>query len=432
MTFRPLPSRTLGRRSFLAGSAALAATLPFIGKARAQDPILIGEINSYSRIPAFTLPYRNGWRLAVEQINGAGGLLGGRPLEVISRDDGGEPGNAVTAAQELVTLHGVHALAGTFLSNVGLAVSDFAAQHKVPFLAAEPLTDAITWEKGNRYTFRLRPSTYVQAAILAREAAKLPITRWATIAPNYEYGQSSVTRFKELLTALKPEVEFVAEQWPPLFKLDAGATVQALEEAKPEGIFNVLYGADLPKFVREGTLRGLFEGREVVSMLTGEPEYLTPLKDEAPENWIVTGYPWDDIDTFPHKAFVEAYRKMWGEDPALGSLVGYNTLTALAVAIVQAGGTEAEQLVNTLEGLTFGSPMGEITFRPSDHQSTMGTWVGRTALRDGRGVMVDWTYVDGADVLPPPDVVRAWRPADPAPTPEGENPPEAKGLPKPQ
>ena len=47
-------------------------------------------------------------------------------------------------------------------------------------------------------------------------------------------------------------------------------------------------------------------------------------------------------------------------------------------------------------------PSGEVTFRAADHQSTMGTWVGRTALRDGKGVMVDWTYIDGADLLPPP------------------------------
>jgi branched-chain amino acid transport system substrate-binding protein len=434
-----LASPRLGRRAFLAGSGALAASLPFAGKARAQGqgPILIGEINSYSRLPTFTLPYRNGWRLAVEQINGAGGLLGGRPLEVISRDDGGEPSNAVAAAQELATQNGVHALTGTLLSEVGLAVSDFAAQHKIPFLAAEPLTDAIVWEKGNRYTFRLRPGTYVQATILAREAAKLPITRWATIAPNSEYGQSAVARFKQQLMALKPEVTFATEQWPSLFNLDAGAAVQALEDAQPEGIFNALFGTDLTSFVQEGSPRGLFKDRQVVGMLTGEPENLTPLMEDAPEygpenwpeNWIVTGYPWEDISTHPHKSFVKAYRAMWDEDPAMGSLLGYSTITALAVAFVQSGGTGPEQLVNTLSGMAFGSPMGEITFRPSDHQSTMGAWVGRTALHEGKTVMVDWTYVDGSDVLPPAEIVSAWRPPEHArehaPEPAADPIPEA-------
>ncbi len=409
---KPTARPGIVRRTFLASAGAVALSAPFIRPSRAAESIRIGEINSYSRIPAFTLPYRNGWQLAVEQINAAGGVLGGRPLEVFSRDDNGQPGDAVTAAQELVSRHEVHALAGTFLSNVGLAVADFAAQKEVLFLAAEPLTDALTWEQGNRYTFRLRPSTFMQANILAQEAAKLPITKWATIAPNYEYGTSSVERFKTLLTALKPEVEFVGEQWPALFKLDAGPSVQALMDSGAEGIFNVLFGPDLPKFVREGDLRGLFEGREVVSMLTGEPEYLNPLGDEAPSGWIVTGYPWYAIEDRAHVAFVQAYQDRWGEDPTLGSLVGYNTLSALAVAFQNADSTDTDDLIDTMRGLQVFTPAGNITFRPGDHQSTMGAWVGRTAVEDGKGVMTGWHYVPGDTVLPPEDVASDWRPED--------------------
>ncbi len=60
-------------------------------------------------------------------------------------------------ANELVTREGVNIIAGTFLSHIGLAVTEFAGKEKVFFLAAEPLTDKITWQNGNRYTFRLRP-----------------------------------------------------------------------------------------------------------------------------------------------------------------------------------------------------------------------------------------------------------------------------------
>jgi branched-chain amino acid transport system substrate-binding protein len=151
--------------------------------AAAQGEIKIGEINSYSLLPAFTEPYRKGWQLAVEEINAAGGV-NGKKLVVVSKDDGGKPADAQTAANELVSSENVVMLTGAFLSNIGLAVSDFANQKKVFFLAAEPLTDAITWSKGNRYTFRLRPSNYMQAAMLVEEAAKLPAKRWATIAPN--------------------------------------------------------------------------------------------------------------------------------------------------------------------------------------------------------------------------------------------------------
>ena len=124
-------------------------------------------------MPAFTLPYRQGWQLAVEQVNAAGGVLG-RKLEVISRDDAGRPQDAVRIAGELVGEQKVDLLAGGFLSNVGLAISDFALQNRRLYVASEPLTDALVWEKGHRYCFRLRPSTYMQAAMLVRDAAKLP------------------------------------------------------------------------------------------------------------------------------------------------------------------------------------------------------------------------------------------------------------------
>ena len=390
----------------------VTAALAFMAlPAAAQKPILIGEISSYSTVPAFTVPYRNGWQLAVEEINAAGGLLDGRKIEVISRDDAGKPDDATRHASELLASQHVELLAGTFLSNVGLAVSDVALRNKVLFVAAEPLSDALVWEKGNRYTFRLRPSTYMQSAMLVEEAAKLPAKRWATIAPNYEYGQSAVASFKEQLKSKRPDVEFVAEQWPALGKLEAGATVQALAAAKPEAIFNVTFGADLTKFVREGNLRGLFEGRSVVSMLTGEPEYLDPLKDETPKGWIVTGYPWDQITTPAHQKFVQAYRKRYDETPRLGSVVGYTTFMAIAEAIRKAKSTDTEKMVAAFRGLNLETVFGPITFRALDQQSTFGAFVGRLDLKGERGVMVDWHYKEGRDYLPPDALVKQRRPA---------------------
>jgi branched-chain amino acid transport system substrate-binding protein len=177
------------RRLLLAASGALA--MPALVRAQGTGPIRIGEINSYTAQPAFTLPYRNAMQLAVETINAGGGVLG-RPLELITRDDGGKPQDAVRLAGELVNDQKVDVLAGAYLSNVGLALSEYAAQNRRIYVGGEPLTDAMVWERGNRYTFRLRPSTYMQAAILAEEAAKLPAKRWVTVSPNYEFGQSGV------------------------------------------------------------------------------------------------------------------------------------------------------------------------------------------------------------------------------------------------
>ena len=400
----------LDRRNLLAllGGTAAAPLLPSVG--HGGEAIRIGDLNSYTALPAFTIPYRKGWKLALDEINDGGGVLG-RKLEVISRDDGGNPGDALTVANELVRRERVSMLMGTLLSHVGLAVAEYAARRKRLFLASEPLTDALAWSKGNAYTFRLRPGTYVQAAMLAERAAKLDARRWAVVAPNYEYGQSAVEAFKKLLKQRRPDVEFIEEQWPPLFKIDAGSVTQAVASAQPEAIFNVTFGTDLVKFVREGTVRGLFEDRFVVSVLTGEPEWMEPLGGEVPEGWIVTGYPWDSLDTPAHSAFREAYRARFDEHPYMGSVVGYSSLYALAHAIEAAARPESEPVAEALRGMPLDTPFGAIRFRAADQQSTMGTFVGRTARKDGRGALVDWTYKAGADYLPPAEKVRTWRPS---------------------
>ena len=396
------------RRHLIAAASLVAAVaLPV----HAQGVIKIGEVNSYKAQPAFLEPYKKGMDLAVEEINAAGGV-GGRKLELITRDDNANPGDAVRVAEELLSREKIDVLTGTFLSHIGLALTDFAKQKKVFFLAGEPLTDKIVWANGNAYTYRLRPSTYMQVAMLVPEAAKLKKKRWAIVYPNYEYGQSAIASFKQLLKAAQPDVEFVAEQAPPLGRVEAGPVVQALLDSKPDAIFNVLFGADLSRFVREGNTRELFKGREVVSLLTGEPEYLDPLKDETPNGWIVTGYPWNGINTPEHRTFLAAYQKRFNDYPRLGSVVGYALIHSVAAGVAKAGGTETDKLVAAFRGLQVNTPFGRITYRPEDNQSTLGAFVGRTKNEGGKGVMVDYRYLDGANYLPNAAEVRKLRPAN--------------------
>ena len=394
------------------GAAAVIAAGVVFGsgfRSAEAETIRIGDINSYTRLPAHTVPYRQGAILAIEEVNRSGGVLG-RELELISHDDQGKPGEAVKVAERLFARDKVVLISGSLFSHVGLALTAYAKQSKQLYIAAEPLADALVWAQGNRYTFRLRPSTYMQAAMLAAEVAKVQeVKRWATIAPNYAYGKDAVAAFQRVLTQLRPDVEFVGSQWPALFKIDAGAEVEALKRLEPDAIYNVTFGSDLAKFAREGKLRGLFEGRLILGLLTGEPEYIDPLKDEAPEGWLVTGYPWYDIETPAHEAFVDAYQQRWNDYPRIGSVVGYNTMLAIKAMFERAGSTDTEKMVDAMEGLSYESPTGPIMFRAIDHQSTMGAYVGWTKLRDGKGVMVDWKYLDGADYLPSDDEVRKLR-----------------------
>ena len=400
------------RRKILASASAFAAAAMLVAPNASiaqQPPVKVGELNSYASMAAFAVPYRNGLNLALDEINAKGGVLGGRKLEFVIRDNGATPGDAVGVAEELVTRESVSMLVGTFLSNIGLAVADFANQKKILFLASEPLTDAITMGSGNPYTYRVRPGTFMQTRMLVDAVKAKGVKKWAIIAPNYEYGQSAAASFKRLIKEANPDAQIVVEQYPAIgkFAADAGATIAAIEAAKPDGIFNVLFGGDLTPFVREGNTRGLFKNRTVVSLLTGEPEYMLPLKDETPEDWIITGYPWEQITDPAHKAFVDAYKAKFNDTPRLGSMLGYLVVYMVRDLINKAGATETDKLTAALNDAKFETIAGPVTMRALDRQSTLGGWVGLSTQKAGQGAMKDWKFIDGASVMFPEAEVKA-------------------------
>ena len=398
-------------RRFFRGVAALAVMVLGAVPAAAQGPIRIGEINSFSGIGApFTGPYRSAVEMAVDEVNAKGGVLG-RKVEVIFRDDKGQPAEAVKHAQELIASEKVALISGTFLSNVGLAVSDWARQNKSLFVAAEPLTEAITWSKGHDYVVRVRPNTYEQGRMLAEKAGRMKYAKWATIGPNYEYGKRAWETFRDRLKELKPDVQVVGEQWPTLGKIDASAEVGAILARNPDALYVSLFGSDWLAFVREAQKRGLFQKMFVVGILLGEPEYIDPLKTEAPEGMLVTGYPWYDVAIPAHKEFVARFVKKTDKNPVLGSLVGYVTYLSIFEAIRKAGSTDTDKLVAAFRDLKVETPIGPITYRAVDGQSTLGAWVGTTKVdaKRGVGVMVNHEYIPGEKVLPSADDVKKMR-----------------------
>lgn len=410
----------VGFRVVLALALVLAPAV--VTPAAAQAPIRIGEINSYSGVgAAFTAPYRASLEMALDEINARGGVLG-RKIEVLFRDDKLRPDEGIKHAQELVFQEKVDFLMGTFSSAVGLAVSDFALKNQILFLAAEPLTESLTWQKGHRYVFRVRPHTWAQGRMLADRAANLPYSRWANIGPDYEYGHKAWEGFWTRLRELKPGVTEVSSSFP---KLGAGQYVDHVNKlvaANPEAVYTSLFGGDWIAFVKQAAPFGLFAGAQkkfVVGMLLGEPEYIDPLGKDAPEGMLVTGYPWYAIDTPAHKAFVERYGRFVSQKypnlakyPYQGSLVGYITMVSMAEAIRKAGTTDTETVVRAMEGLRVDTPIGAITFRASDHQSTMGAWVGTTKFdpQRGVGIMVNWEYVAGEKILPTDEEIKKLRP----------------------
>jgi branched-chain amino acid transport system substrate-binding protein len=374
------------------------------------NPIRIGEINTYSpsALSGFMEKYRHGIELHVEEVNAAGGVLG-RPLEVVYRDDALDTAVAAAAAEKLLLEDKVDLIAGTFTSDIGLAVARVADRLQRVFVATEPRTDRIVWDEGSRYVFRIRTSQYMMASMLVSNAAKTLPTRCTTISPDYEGAKRMARMATTLLSQARPDIVFGEPQHFRLGAID-DRVMDGLAATNPEAIFSVVYGSDLLPFVRMGRVRGLFEKAVVLSPLA-DPEYLLTVGDELPPGWIVLGYPGEQ-DTRPqHLKFFRAYRDRFGSEPDAAALIGYMGMQAIAAAIRRAGSVETEPLIAGLRGLTYDSPIGPVRVRAGDHQATVGNWIGTTAVRGGRPIVENFRFLDGADYLPPEHEAAQMRPA---------------------
>jgi len=378
---------------------------------RAAESIKIGEISEAKLWNLMAVNQRRGFQLALEEINEKGGVLG-RPLELVSRDGGdGSPAEVLRDVEELVDRQGIRLLTGTCPDNIGLAVSNYAKKRGIFYLKPCNGTDRHIWQEGHDLAFRFDVSNYMYGKVFADLASKMPAKRWAIVAPDYEFGHAVVDNFKTSLKQLRPDVEFVATQWHPLQKIDAGAVSVALKQAKPDAIFLAHWGAPAVQLIREGKKRALFEGRPVVSVLLGQPEGLDALGKEAPVGWITQGYPYDQIDAPAHKAFLAAYRAKYKADPGWFSFIGYECMMSLAKAIEKAGSDDPHQVAAAMKGLTFDSTVGPLTYRAADNQSSLGLWVGKIALKGDKPYLADWTYEPGDKFYPGDAYVNSVRPA---------------------
>ncbi|NND64803.1 MAG: ABC transporter substrate-binding protein [Gammaproteobacteria bacterium] len=371
-----------------------------------SEPILIGDLSSYSLGAAITAPAGWGFKAAVADINKKSGVLG-RPLKLISRDDLGNPADAIRQADELFNREGVVLLIGCNAAHIELAISEYAKQNKKLFVSACTNSDEFMWAKGHRYAFRAGgPPVYVFNRMLAERAAKQGKRRWATVNHNYAWGQSNLAAFRENLGDFDAEVTWVAEHWPSVGKLDAGATVQSILNEKPDAIYTSLWGADLTAFVREGNKRGLFEGRLLVGDQLTRPETIEQLGLEIPEGVLGFSVPLmldTGIDGVNQLAV--QYHSSTGKNLRHTALMGYHTIQVIANAIEAAKSTNTETLVDTLEGFKTETLLGEVEIRKIDHHGTVGVWIGETGTEKGTRQFLDWDFKDGKDYFPPDDYI---------------------------
>ncbi len=341
--------------------------------------IKIGMVTGFTGTAAFnSASARDGIRLAIEEINAKGGLLG-RQVELLTRDDQLKPELAVSLAKDLILRDKVDFFLGNVSSGAAAAESQLLNEQKKLSVSWGASSSQLVMSLGNRYYFSVNPNSYMESQAGVPVFAKLPYTKYGIIAPDYQWGHDMYNDFTSALTKARPDVKITVQQWPKLNEVDYTPYINALMAADIEVLWSGEWGADFAAFAKQAKPYGLFKKVKLFSgLLTADN--LMQLGDAADEGWLA----WSgrgEFWAFPGdamKQFTEKYRVRYGTYPDCYPVLGYDAFTAIVEAVKKAGTTETEAVVNAMEGMTYDSLRGRLTIRPVDHQANCDFYLGYT------------------------------------------------------
>ena len=379
---------------------ALALAVPMT--ASAQKPIKVGMPIPLSGPPAlFGDPASKGAQMYVDEVNAKGGVLG-RKVELIIRDSKADANEAVRVAREMILKDNVDFLVGTLTSAEGPAVSVVAKENKIVFIAPIPKTDQLTAaDKLHPYVFRIAANTTMEGRSAAEIVAKWPVTKVATIAFDYAYGQDVTKAFVEHMKKIKPSVQIVDQQWPKLGEQDYNPFINAQMAKKPEAIVSSIWGGFFVTYAKQGKALGMFDAVKYNFIGLGEaatPETTKSMGADYPVG--IWGNSYDAFywgETAAHREYTERISKyLKDEYPSSWAIQGYTGMQFLIEGIKKAGSTDSDKVAKALLGLTIDTPIGKQTIREKDHQANRGQLYGKT-VKDPKypfAIMKPIEYVD--------------------------------------
>jgi len=364
------------RRHALALAGAAIALAP--AGASAEGPIKIGfPIPLSGPTAVYGEPILKGAELAVSEINAKGGVLD-RKLELLSRDSKANADEAVRLARELIIKDNVDFLSGTLTSAEAPAVSTVAKENKIVFIAPTSKSTILTDPQHiHPYIFRVASNTDVEGL-----AGSTLMARWkdvktvATIAPDYAYGRDSIAAFIASLKKLRPDIQIVDQEWPKLGEADFTPFITAQMGKKPDAVYCSLFAGDFVTFTKEGTPLGYFkaiQNRMLVPSEVGTTDEAQALGNDYPYGIISDAYDaviFTSNEPPEHKKYIEDLKNFTHEKYASGwSIVGYQSIYALAAGITKAGDAKSDDVAKALLGLSWDTPVGKRTFSVASHET---------------------------------------------------------------
>jgi branched-chain amino acid transport system substrate-binding protein len=390
-------------RLTLAAAAALLA-----GSALAADPIKIGLSGPFTGgSSSMGVSMRDGVKLAVEEINKAGGVLG-RPLQLVERDDEAKNELGVQIAQELINKEGVVATVGFINTGVALAAQRFYQEAEIPVMNNVATGSVVAKQflppdhKAN-YIFRNSANDTIQSSMIAEEAIKRQgFKKPAILADSTNYGQLGKTDLTNALQKLG--VTPVATEKFNVGDTDMTAQLLRAKEAGADVILTYAIGPELAQIAN-----GMAKLGWKVPMIGSWTLSMASFIDTAGPNGdgAIMPQTFIQLPTTPkRKAFIEAYQKAYGVDripSPVSAAQGYDSVYLLAAAIKQAGATDGRKIREALENLN-DKVEGVVTvydkpFSPTDHEAISNNIPVFGLVKGGRVVPAHPEDLEGDNAL---------------------------------
>ncbi|ALC92969.1 ABC transporter permease [Bacillus sp. FJAT-18017] len=350
------------------------------GDKKNTKPIKIGVLASQTGgLEAYGKQTLRGFELGLAYATDGKNEVAGRKIQFIVEDTETKPEVAVQKATKLLEEDEVDFLVGSSSSGDTLAVLPLAEEYEKIMIVEPAAADSITGEEFNKYIFRTARNSSQDAVAGAAAIAKKG-TKIATLAPDYSFGRDGVAAFKE--AAEKLGAEIIHEEYADPAATDFTSNIQKIIDQKPEYLFVVWAGANSPwnqiadMKVQEKGIKISTGAPDIAALATMEPlvgmEGFTVYYHDLPQN---------DIN----KWLVDEHKKKFnGEVPDLFTPGGMSAAIAIVEAIKKTdGNTDTDKLIETMEGMSFESPKGKMTFRKEDHQALQSLYAIKLEKKPG-------------------------------------------------
>jgi len=397
------------KKSALLTALFFALTLVIASSAFSQDTIKIGVIYDFAGgCHMYSEVGIKGIKLALEEINAKGGILG-KKVEYIVRDTEGKTDVAVREVKDLILREKVNFLIGPCSSGTALAMQVVHSEYKILRISAIANTEAQTVDKFSPYFVEVVPNTYMEAVAATRYfQKKVPkAKKFATIGPDYDFGRREEGAFAEEIKRLVPDAEIVYEAWPKLGEKDFTAFITAIMAKKPDAVHGSLFGGDLVSFTKQAAPYGFFEKTPFIALY--DLPVLVALGADAPEGTFGFGRGCFFMDPNPKMMeYVEKFKKATGDYPDGWAVQNYDAVYLLKTAIEKAKTIETEAVIKAIEGMPFDSLRGPFSIRALDHMGTVPCYQG-TIAKDPKYPFKTWkdlSRVPGEEVIRPEASVR--------------------------